>query len=105
MNKTVFSVRNGDFEGQLTGDYVGRRYVTYLNDLSVKSNFLIGLEASWNLNAMKPDWTKSAKISANVSNLTNAKGISTAGVTGNSGGYQGFPIPPRMVFVTLSANF
>lgn len=105
MNKTVFSVRNGDFEGQLTGDYVGRRYVTYLNDLSVKSNFLVGLEASWNLNAMKPDWTKSAKISANLSNLTNAKGISTAGVTGNSGGYQGFPIPPRMVFVTLSANF
>ncbi|GIU66401.1 TonB-dependent receptor [Candidatus Phycosocius spiralis] len=105
MNKTVLSVRYGAFEGQLTGDYVGRRYVTYLNDLSVKSNFLIGLQASWNLEAVKPNWAKVAKISANVSNLGNVKGISTAVVTGNSGGYQGFPIPSRMVFVTLSADF
>ena len=105
MNKTVFSVRYGGFEGQIIGDYVGRRYVTYLNDLSVKSNFQIGLQASWDLDGVKPDWTRSAKASINLTNITNTKGISTAVVTGNSGGYQGFPIAPQMVFVTLSAGF
>ena len=105
MNKTVASFRYGDFEGQVTGDYVGRRYVTYLNDLSVKSYFLVGLQASWNLESMKPEWAKSAKISANVTNLGNTKGVMTAGVTGNSGGYNAFPIPPRMGFVTIAADF
>jgi iron complex outermembrane receptor protein len=33
------------------------------------------------------------------------KGVSTAVVTGNSGGYQAFPIPPRMFFLTLSGDF
>jgi hypothetical protein len=31
--------------------------------------------------------------------------VSTAVVTGNSGGSQAFPIPPRMAFVTLDASF
>jgi hypothetical protein len=31
--------------------------------------------------------------------------VSTAVVTGNSGGFQAFPIPPRMAFVTLDASF
>ena len=33
------------------------------------------------------------------------RGLSTAVVTGDSGGYQAFPVPPRMVFVTLQAAF
>jgi hypothetical protein len=31
------------------------------------------------------------------------KGTATITVTGASGGFQGYPIPPRMVFVTLGA--
>jgi outer membrane receptor protein involved in Fe transport len=49
-------------------------------------------------------WVKQFKISGNVTNLTDTKGISTAVVTGASGGFQGFPIPPRMFFATLSAQ-
>jgi OOP family OmpA-OmpF porin len=45
------------------------------------------------------------KLSGNITNLTGVKGVSTAVVTGASGGYQGFPIAPRMFFVTLAAKF
>jgi hypothetical protein len=38
-------------------------------------------------------------------NLFDKKGVSTAVVTGNSGGDQAFPLAPRMGFVTLSADF
>ena len=39
-----------------------------------------------------------------VTNLTGVHGWSTAVVTSNSGGYQAYPIAPRMAFVTLSAK-
>jgi len=105
LNKTVASVNFGGFEAQLTGDYIGRRYVTYLNDLSVKSTFMVGLQASYRFDMPADSWLKATKVSVNVTNLNDIKGISTAVVTGNSGGYQGFPIPPRMVFVTLDGSF
>ena len=73
--------------------------------LSVKSSFLIGLEASYRFEVPQGSWLQAARLSANVTNLTDRKGVSTAVVTGNSGGYQAFPIAPRMVFVTLSADF
>jgi hypothetical protein len=46
----------------------------------------------------------SIKLSANVTNLTGIRGWSTAVVTSNSGGYQAYPIAPRMAFVTSSAK-
>ncbi|HEY4031663.1 MAG TPA: TonB-dependent receptor [Caulobacteraceae bacterium] len=103
-NKFIASTSWGPFEAQVNGDYVGRRYVTYFNDLSVPGIFLLGLEASYRLQTM-PDWMKSAKVSLNVSNIGDTKGISTAVVTGNSGGYQAYPIAPPMGFVTLQATF
>ena len=105
LNKTIASVSFGPFEAQLSGDYIGRRYVTYLNDLQVKSTFMVGLEASYSFDATAVSWLKGAKVSANITNLGDIKGVSTAVVTSNSGGYQAFPIPPRMFFVTLSAQF
>lgn len=105
LNKTIASVNLGPFEAQLSGDYVGRRYVTYLNDLQVKANFQVGLEASYRFDTPAINWMKGAKISANIVNLGDTKGISTAVVTSNSGGYQGYPIAPRMFFVTLDASF
>jgi hypothetical protein len=47
LYKSILSTNFGPFEAQLIGDYVGRRYVTYLNDLSVRGTFLMGLEASY----------------------------------------------------------
>jgi iron complex outermembrane receptor protein len=106
LNKSILSVNAGAFEAQLSGDYVGRRYATYLNDLSVKASLLWGLEASYQLDAPSAaPWVRSARVSVNVTNLTDEKGVSTLQVTGASGGYATYPIPPRMVFVTLSGTF
>ncbi len=105
LNKTILSTSFGPFEAQLSADYVGERYVTYLNDLFVKSTFQLGLEASYSLPAPPVPYVKAARISLNVINLNNDRGVSTAVVTGASGGYQAFPLTPREAFVTLQAKF
>ncbi len=106
LNKSILSVSAGGFEAQISSDYVGKRYATYLNDLSVKSSLLWGLEASYQFDSvpMAP-WVKSSRFSVNVTNLTNETGVSTLVVTGASASYATYPIPPRMVFVTLSGAF
>lgn len=105
LNKTIASTSWGGFDAQVSADYVSSRYVTYLNDLSVKSTFLIGLEASYRFDLAPGGWLKAARLSANVTNLFDRKGVSTANVTGNSGGYAAFPLAPREGFVTLSTDF
>jgi iron complex outermembrane receptor protein len=105
LNKTILSTNYGPFEAQLSGDFVGRRYATYLNDISVKSTFLVGLEGSYSFQATPVPFLRTARVSVNVTNLGDTKGISTLVTTSASGGYQGYPIAPRMVFVTLSAGF
>ncbi len=103
LYKTVLSTNFGNFEAQINGDYVGRRFVTYLNDLSVGGTFITGLEASY-LFDTRVGLLKDMKISANVTNLGGVRGWSTAVVTSNSGGFQAYPIAPRMAFLTLSAK-
>jgi len=105
LEKFVISGNYGGFEGQLNGDYVGRRYVTYLNDLSVNPTFVMGLEASYRFPVSSGGLLKTTKLSVNVTNIADTKGVSTAVVTGLSGGYQAYPLAPRMAFVTLEASF
>jgi hypothetical protein len=100
LYKSILSTNFGPFEAQLIGDYAGRRYVTYQNDLSVGGTFLMGLEASYIFDRPLQD----IKLSANVTNLMGIRGVSTAVVTGNSLGYQAYPIAPRMFFLTVSAK-
>ncbi len=104
-NKVIFSANYGRFEGQVSGDYLGKRFATFLNDLSVKSTFIVGLEASYRLDTSAYPAFRTAKISLNVVNLFDEKGISTVNIVANSGGYTGYPIAPRMGFVTLQATF
>jgi iron complex outermembrane receptor protein len=105
LNKTILSTNFGPFEAQLNGDYVGKRFATYLNDLSVKSTFLMGLEGSYLFEVPTGAWVRTAKLSMNITNLADTKGVSTLVTTGASGGYQAYPIAPRMWFVTLEATF
>ena len=77
----------------------------------MKSTFTLGFEASCKLPALP--MTKSAKLSLNVTNLTDTKGVSTiapgsVSVTSTGGlttGYSTYPLSPRMAFVTLAAKF
>lgn len=104
MNKFILSTNWGAFDAQVSGDFIGKRFATYTNDLKVGSQFMMGLQASYAFDMGDAGWVKQFKISGNVTNLTDTKGISTAVVTGANGGFQGFPIPPRMFFATLSAQ-
>ena len=69
-----------------------------------ESYFIAGLQAEYRLGATT-SWLKDASLRVNVTNLFDEKGANTIVVGANSGTYNTYPIPPRMVFVTLSASF
>jgi outer membrane receptor protein involved in Fe transport len=113
MNKFILSAEYGPFEAQLSGDYVGKRYAEYLNQFQVASTFQLGLQASYKFDVSHTNLLKSAKLSVNVTNLNDEKGVSTispgsVSITSTGGfttGYSTFPLAPRQVFVTLQAAF
>ena len=72
MNKFVATATVADTEFQLIGDYVGKRYATYTNDLSVPSYFLMSLGVSGKLPFPNGNLVKNARYRLNVTNLTNA---------------------------------
>jgi hypothetical protein len=104
MNKFVATLKPGaDLELQLTGDYVGKRYATYTNDLEVSSYFLMGL----NVNGKLPvgnTFLKNLRWSVGVTNLLDRQGVLQPVVGQPSGSYATYPIPPRMGFITLKAD-
>jgi hypothetical protein len=63
----------------------------------VKPTFLTNLEASYAFDMAPGAWMKTAKLSTNITNLGDVKGVSTLVTTSTSGGYQACPIAPRMV--------
>jgi hypothetical protein len=104
MNKFVATVRPGaDIEIQLQGDYVGKRYATYTNDLQVGSYFLLGLNVSGKV-PLASTLLKNMRWSVNLTNLANRKGVLQPNVGQASGSYATYPIPPRMGFFTLKAD-
>ncbi|MEI9988767.1 MAG: TonB-dependent receptor [Rhizomicrobium sp.] len=105
LEKFVASTNWDSFEAQVTGDLVGRRFASYLNDQKVASTFLVGLEASYTVDLPLNEYLHRLKISVNATNLGDVQGVSTAVVTGASGGYQAYPLAPRMGFVTLGVNY
>ena len=104
MNKTVATLNIGPVEAQLVGDYVGKRFATYSNDASVGSYFLTSLSVGVDLPAEMLGMKK-AKLSLNVTNLGDVKGVSTLSVGSATNNYSAYPIPPRQWFLTYSAGF
>ncbi|MRW89436.1 TonB-dependent receptor plug domain-containing protein [Duganella sp. FT80W] len=105
MDKFVASATVADTEFQLIGDYVGKRYATYTNDLWVKSYFLMSLGVSGKLPFLNGGWVKNARYRVNVTNLANREGDLQVVVGAASGTYNTYPIPPRQGFLTLMADF
>ncbi len=103
LNKFILSTNWGGFEAQVNGDFIGRRFATYTDDVKVGSTFVTGLEASYTFDE-DLDYLKKLRISGNITNLADIKGISTINVTGANGGFQGYPIPPRMFFATIAGT-
>jgi hypothetical protein len=105
MDKFVATLTVADTEIQLSGDYVGKRYATYTNDLQVSSYFLTSLGVSGKLPFLNGGWVKNARYRLNVTNLTNREGDLNVVVGAASGTYNTFPIAPRQGFLTLMADF
>jgi len=106
MNKFVASAKFGgaaDVEAQLSGDYVGKRYATYTNDLDVPGYFLMGLSVSGKVPVAGLS-LKNLRWSISVTNLLNRAGPLQPVVGQASGSYATYPIPPRMGFFTLKAD-
>jgi hypothetical protein len=105
MNKTVATLTVADTEFQLIGDYVGKRYATYTNDLSVPSYFLMSLGVSGKLPFLNGGLIKNARYRVNITNLADREGSLNVVVGAASGTYNTFPIAPRQGFLTLMADF
>jgi len=104
MNKFIATIKPGaGIEVQLQGDYVGRRYATYTNDLDVASYFLLGLNVSGKV-PFETGFLKNLRWSVNVTNLADRKGVLQPNVGQASGSYATYPIAPRMGFITLKAD-
>jgi hypothetical protein len=105
MNKFVASAIVHGIDFQLTGDYVGRRYATYTNDLSISSYFLMGLNIAGKL-PLPTGFIQNPRWNLSVTNLANRQGaLELNGSYVASGSYAVYPIPPRQGFLTLKADF
>ncbi|MBT2186811.1 TonB-dependent receptor [Sphingobium nicotianae] len=104
MNKTVATLNIGDFEAQVIGDFVGRRFATYTNDASVKSTFQASGRIAYKLPVSQFGFNR-AEISLNVTNIFDEKGVSTVSAGSNTNTYNVYPLPPRQWFATLSVTY
>lgn len=104
MNKTVATLSVGAFEAQLVGDYVGKRFATFTNDVSVPEYFLMSARLAVQMPVDALHLNK-AELSLNVTNLANATGWSTLSIGSATNSYSAYPIAPRQWFVTFSGKF
>ena len=104
MDKFVATVQAGEIEFQLMGDYVGKRYATYTNDLDVPGYFLLNLGVSGKL-PLGSGFFKNPRWRLNVTNLVNRTGSLNVVVGAAEKTYNTFPIAPRQSFLTLMADF
>ncbi|MCT8003599.1 TonB-dependent receptor plug domain-containing protein [Sphingomonas sanguinis] len=105
LNKTVVTINDGPFEIQAIGDYVGPRFATYTNDQGIGGRYLLNLQASYTLPQIDGFGVKDLKLSVNVTNVTNRKGIYELVVGAASKTWNSYAQPPRMGFITLSGAF
>ncbi len=105
LNKTVATLRGGGAELQLIGDYIGRRYATYTNDLKVDGYFTLSGRLGFDMPLSGQGIAKTLTVSLNVTNITNERAESTLSIGAASQTYNYFPVAPRQVFATIAAGF
>ena len=101
LNKTVATLRGDGVEVQLISDYIGRRYATYTNDLSVRGYLQLSGRIGFDMPLSGNGFAKALSVSLNVTNLTNKRAESTLSIGAASGTYNYFPLAPRQAFATI----
>lgn len=104
-NKTVVSANYSIFDVQLVGDYLGKRFATFTNDLSSPGYFTLAGRIGANIPMASGSLVKQVSVSVNVTNITNKKGASTLSIAQPNGTFNQFPLAPRQVFGTVSVGF
>ncbi|WP_395011815.1 TonB-dependent receptor [Undibacterium sp.] len=103
LNKTMLKANWGEFEGQFTVDYVGKRYATFTNDLSVPAYFLMNVGMRYRLPFA---WNGGINhLGIQITNLANRRGTSTLVVGAAAETFNTFPIAPRQIFFSLSSGY
>ncbi|KXV76944.1 hypothetical protein AD953_05040 [Acetobacter malorum] len=106
MYKASLAYGYGPIEAHFDANYMGRRYLSYTNDVHVPAYW----QNSMGIRAKFGSYSVFKNITAdfNIYNVLNTSYISTVGVQGNplSGDYQSMLIgAPRQFFGTISTNF
>ena len=104
LTKTVATATAGPVEVQLVGDYLGRRYATFTNDLSVPGYFTLSGRVAVNIPLGEGMVVRTASLSLNVTNVTNKQAASSLAIGAASGTYNFFPIAPRQYFGSAAAR-
>jgi iron complex outermembrane receptor protein len=105
LNKTVATLSVAPFDVQLIGDYLGKRYATFTNDLAVKGYFTMSGRIAVDVPLSQGFAVRKLTLSLNVTNITDKKAESTLAVGQASGTYNFFPLAPRQWFGTVSVGF
>ncbi len=105
LNKTVATLNIAPVEVQLVGDYLGKRYATFTNDLSVGGYFTMSGRIAVEVPLSPTSRIRRLTAALNVTNITNKRAASTLSIGAASGTYNFFPVAERQAFVTVSAAF
>jgi len=111
--KTMFSssvsYEVGGWRANLEGKYTGRRYITYTNDSSVPSYWVMNAGLAYDFGAVAG--FRAVSLGANVTNLLDKRYFATTGTNGyvasDPDGYNQTLMAgaPRQYFVNLNAQF
>lgn len=97
------------FEFSVGAKYTGKRYITYINDSSVPSFWVVDAGASYTLGEVGP--LSDLKLSANIANVADKQYFGTVGSNGfvasdpTGLNYTLLQGAPRQVFFTVDAKF
>ena len=105
LNKFVATAHYSIVDAQLIGDYTGKRFSTYTNDLSVPGFFTLAGRIGVEVPLPGNSFVKAINVSMNVTNITDKKAASTLSIGAASGTFNEFPLAPRQWFGTVSAKF
>ena len=95
----------GPAELQLIGDYIGRRYATFTNDLFVKGYFTLSGRVAVDVPLSEGFIARKLTVSLNVTNISNKRAESTLSIGAAFGTYNFFPVAPRQYFGAVSIGF